>query len=363
MAGFGDVLRRMGSVLNPQVAQELAQEERAKDAQQNQLGMFALQQHLQKMSPEYQAREEALKNERSFREAVKGAGGDMTKVAEAAVSYGKPELALSLYNQQEARTARLQQARDALEGRRHEVELRLADKALDRAQREQFQASLEALKQQSLALQGELARGNQDLRRLQLIQAGQGQLDKKVTSFANELQQNKIPALSASITTANDILKDYEDAEIPGLGLLTGSKRIPESLRTPEAKKVRSALQAVSNDLLNLYSGLAVTLPEAERRELEEMKNGDFTSEDFKAAWPRIVKRYNTVVGNLSAGAGPEVTKEYQSRPGAMKLDPLAAAFANRGTGVPTVKSDEDYNKLPTGAEYIAPDGSRRKKK
>lgn len=330
-------MRGLGSVLNPQVAQELSQEGAQDKAMERQLGMLALQQKIQQESPEYKAKLESLKNEKLFRDAVAQAGGDMTKIASAAVQHGKPELAVQMFNQQETRAARIQQAQDAIEARKHELEMRLADKALDRASKERMEQALLALKEQGLQVQRENAAANRQLAILRLEMQGDRQraelernLDKRVTSFANELQQNKIPALSASITTANDILKNYEGKDIPGLGLFVGSKRVPDAMRSEEAKAVRSALQAVSNDLLNLYSGLAVTLPEAERRELEEMKNGDFTSEDFKNAWPRIVNRYNTVVGNLSAGAGQEVLKEYQSRPGAMRLDALEAAFKNK---------------------------------
>jgi hypothetical protein len=184
-------------------------------------------------------------------------------------------------------------------------------------------------------------------------------VDKQVTSFANELQQNKIPALTASISTANDLLKGYEGKDLPGFGVLEGSGKIPGFMRSEESNRVRSSVQAVSNDLLNLYSGLAVTLPEAERRELEEMRGGNFSDKDFKNAWPRIVNRYNSVVGNLKAGANAEVLKEYQARPGAIKLDPLAPAF---GVSIPKVASDADFDKLPSGAEFIGPDGKKRRK-
>lgn len=323
----------MGSVLNPQVAQELAQEEAQDKGLEKQLGVMALQQKIQEKSPAYQLQLEALKNEKLFRDAASSAGDDQAKIAAAAMKYGKQDLAVSIFNQAENRAARLQQA--LLENQRHERELeaRLADRSLDRESRERLAVQADETKRMLGNLQAETARSNNELRRLQLHMMGQGQLDKKVTAFANELQQNKIPALSASITTANDLLKNYENTDIPGLGLFVGSKKYPDALRTKEANDVRSTLQSVSNDLLNLYSGLAVTLPEAERRELEEMKNGQFTSADFKNAWPRIVNRYNTVVGNLSAGAGPDVLKEYQSRSGAMKLSPLESAFGKKGGG------------------------------
>lgn len=196
-----------------------------------------------------------------------------------------------------------------------------------------------------------------ELQRLNRENADRDRRDRAVTSFANELQQNKLPGLSASITAANDLMRKYEQTDIPGLGLVSGSSKVPNMFRSEEANNVRSTLQAVSNDLLNLYSGLAVTLPEAERRELEEMRGGNFSSQDFKNSWPRVVARYNSVVGNLRAGANADVLKEYQSRPGAMRLDPVRPAF-----GAVRIANDDDYNKLPSGARFIGPDGEERVK-
>ena len=111
---FGDILRGLGSVLNPQVAQEDIQQEAEKRNIQKQFAMLALQRKMQEQSPEYQAKVEALKNEKAFRDAASQAGGDQVKLAQAASQFGKPELAVQLYNAAEQRTATAQQKADAL---------------------------------------------------------------------------------------------------------------------------------------------------------------------------------------------------------------------------------------------------------
>jgi len=248
------------------------------------------------------------------------------------------KMGLDLYQTREAakqRAAQQQQLldfrREDLERRREEFSQRQAD-AQQRAQFEQF------YKQQSLALQREQANMNAELRRLGL-QAQQARvddmrdrnLDRQVTGFSNQLQQTKLPNLGASISNLNDLLKKYEGkSDIPGVGVVEGSGLIPGFLRSTEGANVKSAIQGVANDLLQLYSGAAVTLPEAERRELEMMSGGRFSEENFKSAWPRIVSRFNATVGNLSAGVSDAVRQEYSSRPGAMSLQPLVPAFASQ---------------------------------
>lgn len=343
-------LRQAGGVLSPDVAKTLAAEDaelRAGNKQEALLRLrHTLEQEAQKASPQYQMQQEQLQNERLFRKAAAEAGGDITKIAAAAAQYGKQDLAVNIFNQQERRAAEAQQRADALEERRRQTdqqhEYRMGQLKTDaerEAERKRHNLVVESLTKESNAARAAQVDTSNRLKILELELKGDrakaDQLrdtDRKVTAFANELQQNKIPGLTASLTTANDILKKYEDKDdIPGVGAIEGSSKVPNLFRSEESNKVRGALQAVSNDLLNLYSGLAVTLPEAERRQLEEMRRGDFKEKDFRNAWPTIVKRYNTVMGNIRAGVNAEVLKEYQSRPGALKLDTITPAFEGKG--------------------------------
>ena len=196
----------------------------------------------------------------------------------------------------------------------------------------------------------DIQRQGQQLQLARIDQAAEQNVDSQVTKFANELQQQKLPALSASISTANDLLRQYEGKDIPGFGIIEGSSKIPSMVRGAESNKVRSAVQGVTNDLLNLYSGLAVTLPESERRELEQMVGGNFTDVDFKTAWPRIVNRYNTVLGNMGASASPKVVERYKSRPGAIKLEPLSPAFGAQSPAYAGPERRTGGDEPPAGA-------------
>jgi hypothetical protein len=167
---------------------------------------------------------------------------------------------------------------------------------------------------------------------------GEKDINGQIERFSARLQTAKVAPLLESARVANDLLNNYADKDIPGLGLGVGSAMVPNAFRSTEANNVRSALKAVTNDLLSMYSGLAVTLPESERRELEQMQRGDFSVKDFKNAWPRVIGRMNAVLGNLKAGLAPEAVSTYQSRAGALNLDPLTPAFGAAPTGGWSIK-------------------------
>lgn len=301
---------------------------------------------------------QGMERERQFRSDLAALGPNATQdqLAQVAANYASPDDVLKSQTASADRKLQreiaatqfaqnLQQRQDALAQQKELALSRAQDKATQDAINNQFKQQQMILQQQNAAFQRWATEQGLDIKRL-LIQGQQDQrdqarddrLDRGVMQFSNELQQNKLPSLTASITKANEALKQFEgQPDIPGIGLGEGSDMVPNWMRTEAGKNVRSALKAVSNDLLNLYSGMAVTLPEAERRELEEMKNGAFNEADFKNAWPRIVNRYNSVIGNMAAGAPPEVLERYRSRPGALKLEPLVPAFGGTVSQVPNV--------------------------
>lgn len=323
MPQFGDVLRGIGSALNPQVMQNVNAEEQ----QQRELALKA---------PAILMQIQQLQNETGFRQGIQKLGPNPKPddIANLAMQFGKPEIATSILNHKEAQATRLQLAHDALQQRQEFLQQRTEDRTLDRQSREGIAAQMAQARSQQTDIANQMKLMGLDLRNQsialrneQFANTQEQQLQNQTTHFANTLQQNKVPQLSSSMTAANDLLKKYEGGSIPGFGAVSGSSAVPNLLRGEEAKNVRSAVQGVTNDLLNMYSGLAVTLPESERRSLEQMNRGDFTEADFRNAWPRVVNRFNSVMGSLKAGANPKAVEKYQSQPGAIKLEPITAAF------------------------------------
>jgi len=321
MAGLGDTLRGLGSALNPEVYKTVE----AENMQQNDPTRLL---HMQQ-----------LQNEVLFRQGIQklGPSPKPDDIANLAMQFGKPEVATTILNHKEANAMRLQLAHDAIQQRVEALQQRTEDQTLNRQSREAIAQQTAALREQQLGVANEMRRmglelrgQNLDLRNQMFENTQEQQLQNQTTKFANTLQQNKVPQLASSMTSANDLLKKYEGDSIPGFGAVSGSSAVPNLLRGEEAKNVRSAVQGVTNDLLNMYSGLAVTLPESERRSLEQMNRGDFTEADFRNAWPRVVNRFNSVMGSLKAGANPKAVEKYQSQPGAIRLEPITSAFTSK---------------------------------
>lgn len=216
MASFGDALRGFGSVLNPQVAQEVAGDERQQQAQQNQIGMLMLHKKLEEQSPEYQAKIEALKNEKLFREEVAKSDGDMSKMATAAMKYGKPEIAANIFKAHEDRAARLQMASENVENRKLQLE-QLHEQALSRITDSQTRAE-------------ESARHNRSIERL----TEQGNTIKQQLADFNAPQG---PGASNSVDNVAQMIADGKIAPLGGF-----------AMKTPWGQQVMSKVSEINPD-------------------------------------------------------------------------------------------------------------------
>jgi hypothetical protein len=334
--GFGDVLRGLGSVLNPQVAQELGAEDRQQAQAAQQMGMLGLQQRFQQAqeqraqqrleaSPQYQAQLEALKNEKLFREEVAGAGGDMTKVASAAVKYGKPELAINLFNQQEQRAARAQQAAEAVETRRlqltqaHEANLqRIADGKERQAEIARHNKAMEALTAQGHQARQEALNLGHSVRLLQLELAGNKAEVEKLRRVDTETTRLSAALEKANLPEADAVLGQVEKAlEVaPKVAeYISGPKSLLPDLAVPdEVKFARQAFQKLFNITLKNRSGAAVTLPELDRLK-QEFATGAFkTPQQLTAAVGQARAIINKHYASVASGFAPGVLGSYNER-------------------------------------------------
>lgn len=329
MASFGDVLRGYGSVLNPQVAQEVNQEDQARNNLQRQLGMLMLTKQIEQESPEYQAKVEALKNERAFRESVAGAGGDMTKIASAAVQYGKPELAVNLMNQQEARAARATEAQRAHDlkvatlEQNHQLALqRITDTQARQAETERHNKAMEAAGAERTALTAEVARGNQQLRAMQFQLNSDKDLVSRTRQVQTALEKANLPQADAVLS---DVEKATEDKKV--LSYISGPDAWRPDWTIPDnAKFARQAFQKLFNITLKDRSGAAVTNQELERLK-QEFATGVFKS---PAQLENAVKKARGIIdrhyASVAAGFGKDALSSYndnlRSLGGKIVLDP-----------------------------------------
>jgi hypothetical protein len=355
---FGDVLRNLGSVLNPQVAQEMGQEDRLEQQQAQQIGMLGLQRRFQmedqkrqraqlEASPQYQLQMEALKNERGFRDAVKGAGGDETKIASAAMEFGKPEIAMQIVSKREARQTQLEIAREKIASEERQLQARLEDRSASREQLAVYQQGLLALKGQSAALQAEIARGNQDLRRLQFETKADAETRKQVQQLSVGLEKANLPQADAVLANVESaIRKNAAVAEY-----ISGPKsNVPDWMVPDDVKTARQDFQKLFNITLKDRSGAAVT-----NQELERLKS-EFATGTFKSA-----KQLNDAVekargiiskhyAGIAAGFGPETLKAYNENirgmGGRVVIEPTGANPTAPGAGQ-VLKFDAQGNPIP----------------
>lgn len=304
---IGDLLRGLGSTLNPQVAQEAAQEDRATQAQNQQVGMLLLQKQIQEQSPQYQAQLEALNNEKGFRAAAAEAGGDPVKIASAAMQFGKPEVAVNMYNQQEQRAARVQQAHDSLALKERELTARMEDRAADRAAKEAAAAQLLEIKKQGLAMQGELAKSNQALKQMQFEMKADSQLRQSVQQLGTALEKANLPEADSVLGAVEDAMKKTDIAQY-----ISGPKSlIPDFALPTEIAAGKQAFQKLFNITLKNRSGSAVT-----NQELDRLKQ-EFATGAFKtpAQLEKAVDQARNIItkhyASVTAGFGPDALEAY----------------------------------------------------
>lgn len=89
-------------------------------------------------SVETQQRLRSVEQDKLFRQELDAAGGDMQKMAQIATKYGKPELAVSMFNAQETRAARELQAQQTLAQKQAELEARIQQAREANASRQQI---------------------------------------------------------------------------------------------------------------------------------------------------------------------------------------------------------------------------------
>lgn len=290
-------------------------------------------------SIETQAKQQTLANEKGFREDVTAAAGDMTKIAAAAVARGKPEVAVSIYNQAEARTARLQEARDRLEARQSELQMRMDDRQATREQQAAAQQAMLELRRQGLSLQSEIARGNQELKRMQIELGGGQKADKNVQQLGTALEKAGIPNMAAVVRDAESELSK------PGMTeWVTGPKSMVPDMMAPESARIaRQSVQKLFNITLKDRSGAAVTNQELERLKAEFGSGVFKTPEQLNNAIVKAKTIIDAHYKGVAAGFGKDALDKYNANLTEMGGSPLdfsakPAAPASNGWGIKEMK-------------------------
>lgn len=187
---------------------------------------------------------------------------------------------------------------------------------------------------------------------------------KDVQQLSKALEAAKLPVASKVLGSAEALIKEDESL----LEYATGPKSVLPDATIPEkARYLRQSIDKVFNIELKDRSGAAVTIPELQRLKDEYGRGAFKTPAQLKNAITQARELITDHYRSIGAGFGPDVLKAYNenltSLGGTPVIDLSVKATQKTPSGPTTIKSDADYAALPSGAEYIAPDGSKRRKK
>ena len=144
-----------------------------------------------------------------------------------------------------------------------------------------------------------------------LTEAG---LEKQVGDLATRVIKADLSGLDTAISQAEEMITSYKGKDIPGLSKMNVMERM-----TAEGSKNATRVKSVSNILMKLRSGAAVTESEAKRFS-EEISSAPIVTDELWIDWlSRLRALVDERKRELYAGVPPEVIELYQSRQGKKK--------------------------------------------
>ena len=162
------------------------------------------------------------------------------------------------------------------------------------------------------------------------------ELFKEVDDLSKRFYTAGVPAtITKARSFTKNMLEKYTPEQNPGMGgwknfrgtvPFTGAN--PANLAMSEkGKDIKSAFVDILNDLLKMYSGLAIPPPEELRQLQARAVDTSFTARDFYNAWPRVLEHANQTVANELAGKDERIVKEYKRRNPNLDLSPLTFSY------------------------------------
>ena len=259
--------------------------------------------------------QQMLKKAATAREPIKMAGGliapDGTFIKDTEAARDKE---VSMLLQRSAELARIAETADTARERI----------AAQRAQNElQNQIRLMGVDIQRQGLQ--LRAENATTQRMLAQQAVNDRKEKSLNEGTQKLskQSEDLTNLVSGVRELTNALAPYmaSGKNIPGIGYGTNISAAGVDLSGAflgkEGKANRSLVRNVSNELLRLASGQAVTIGETERQNLALMATGNYSEDDFLNALQNvIIPKVNEAVANVGAGYTPEVKSRYRDQGG-----------------------------------------------
>lgn len=168
-----------------------------------------------------------------------------------------------------------------------------------------------AKEQRAARLQGlALSRAAAEAHKSDAMAFRQQQADERsLAQLSAKLQQANIPQVSQAAKEVSSRFEGKGDEDIKGFGWLDSA--LPPMFIGEEGDMNRAALSEFANTVLRMQSGLAVTLPEANR--FKEMLGTNFgvTDDVLKAQLRKVFKEVENVRSGIEAGYHPRIRQRY----------------------------------------------------
>ncbi len=198
---------------------------------------------------------------------------------------------------------------------------------------------------------------------------------KQVQQLGRDFEKANLNTMIPVVERAMQITKEQA-------GFITGPKgALPDMALPDDVVKSRQALQKLFNITLKDRSGAAVTYQELERLKQEFgagfFKKPEQLLEAIREARNIVESHYAGVAATHGKDALDRFNENLEAIGGVpfrmsgrlVKLTPVQGATAQPGapqpqqSGLPTVTNEAEYNALPSGAVYVAPDGKTKRKR
>lgn len=140
-------------------------------------------------------------------------------------------------------------------------------------------------------------------------------LNKRVSDLHGLVEKSRILAVGPALKVLDSKISEYDKTgKIEGIGNLKNIK-VSDWAKTQEGRYMTSVVQLLENEELRQASGLAVTEPEADRKERANALKAANTAEDYVRVYKTMIRpRWNNLIQGLKASSGNDALEVMKRR-------------------------------------------------
>lgn len=173
--------------------------------------------------------------------------------------------------------------------------------------------------------------------------AGDKAVEQEIRQYATKMDSSGLTELQKAIQNFRTLTSKYTDKgeDVPGMGRASGMP-LANAFQGKDAQDIQGALMAIKNGIMRARSGLAVTVPEAERLAAELEQSVLHSEGQRMGALDRIESLVGDRAANMQTLLSPAALDEYTKRRGRTGATGTFDAPAPAGGG-----NVVDFHQLP----------------